>query len=67
MDHRCEPHMFGSVLSLLGSLVMAPITGYCVLVAYSMVNPVPIPSAPREVPILTWPADDDRDDEDKSS
>jgi hypothetical protein len=55
--------MFGSVPSLLGSLILALTCGYCVLVAYSMVNPVPIPSPPREVPVLTLPPDDDRDGE----
>jgi hypothetical protein len=64
MDRRRgEPHMLGPVLSLLGSLVLALIIGYCVLVACSIVNPVPTPSPPREDSILILPPDDDRDDE----
>jgi hypothetical protein len=50
--------MLGCVLSLLGFLVLAVIIGCCMLVACSMVNPVPIPSPPREVPTLTLPPDD---------
>jgi hypothetical protein len=51
------------MLSLLGSLVLALLMGYCVLIAYSMTNPVPIPSSPREVPILTVSPDDHDGDE----
>jgi len=37
---------------------------YCVIVALSMPNPVPVPSPPQLVPILRLPTEDDLRGED---
>ncbi|HSV23890.1 MAG TPA: hypothetical protein VLJ17_12780 [Xanthobacteraceae bacterium] len=55
--------MLGSLLSLLGSLLLALLVCYWILVALNLGNPVPVPSPPRVVPILTLPPDDEEDDE----
>jgi hypothetical protein len=51
--------MLGPVISLLGSLFWAAVILYCLLVAWSLRTPVPIPEEPRPTPIFNLPLDDD--------